>query len=99
MSLFVNVVTCLYISGFLLAIYSVITSSFLVYALCIFVLYVCMQILRKKTTGKIEVQGQAVYITGCDTGETFILLKPIYSCIYWHTYNCNHLCAKNGRYL
>ena len=69
MSSAVKILEVLYFVGLLAVIYSVITSFLLVYVICVCMLYVCMKIIQKQTTGAIKVQGQGVYITGCDTGR------------------------------
>lgn len=69
MSQFVKFLDLLYLLGLVLIIYSVVTSDFLLYFACVCLLYACLKVLRKQTTGQIPVQGQGVYITGCDTGK------------------------------
>ena len=69
MSQLVILLQILYFIGLIFVIYSVVTSSFLVYLVCISLLYICMRAIQKMTIGKIQVQGQGVYITGCDTGK------------------------------
>ena len=69
MPLTVIMLKIIYCFGLFFVIYSVITSSFLVYLVCACLLYICMSAIEKRTIGKIQVKGQGVYITGCDTGK------------------------------
>ena len=72
MSLFVVFLRFVYLLGLVCVVYSVVTSSFLAYIVCVCVLYICMNEIQKRTIGKISVQGQGIYITGCDTGKYFL---------------------------
>ena len=73
MSLFVVFLRFVYLLGLVFVVYSVVTSSFLAYIVCVCVLYICMNEIQKRTIGKIPVQGQGIYITGCDTGKYYHL--------------------------
>ena len=80
MSVVVKTLQLFYFVGLLALVYSVIISSFLVYIICVCMLYVCMKVIQKQTTGTIKVQGQGVYITGCDTGKyTFSVIHSFLS--------------------
>ena len=75
MSLFVVFLRFVYLLGLVFVVYSVVTSSFLAYIVCVCVLYICMNEIQKRTIGKISVQGQGIYITGCDTGKYYRLIS------------------------
>jgi hypothetical protein len=57
-----------YFITFCVVIYSVVSASIYAYLISVFTLYVCLKVIRKKSTGTIEIKHQGVFITGCDTG-------------------------------
>ena len=59
----------IYIVTLLVTLYSTFYYSIYVYLACVCVLYGCLKIIRHKSTGRLDVTGQGVFITGCDTGR------------------------------
>ncbi|XP_052811177.1 D-beta-hydroxybutyrate dehydrogenase, mitochondrial-like [Mya arenaria] len=64
----VQFVECLYVVTLGLTLYSVFTQTVYLYVACITGLYICLKVVRKKTTGGVAVKNKGVFITGCDTG-------------------------------
>ena len=63
-----------YFITFCVVVYSVLSSSIYAYLISVFTLYVCLKVIRKKSTGKIGNKHQGVFITGCDTGTDGTLI-------------------------
>ncbi|XP_053407090.1 D-beta-hydroxybutyrate dehydrogenase, mitochondrial-like [Mercenaria mercenaria] len=57
-----------YFITFCVLIYSVVSASICAYLICVLFLYICLKVIRKKSTGTIENKHQGIFITGCDTG-------------------------------
>ena len=67
-SLSLKAVELFYVVTVGVVLYAVTVNCAWLYLACVLVLYVCLKVIRVKSTGKIEVKGQGVFVTGCDTG-------------------------------
>ncbi|XP_060565054.1 D-beta-hydroxybutyrate dehydrogenase, mitochondrial-like [Ruditapes philippinarum] len=79
-----------YFITFCVVIYSVVSASIYAYLISVFTLYVCLKVIRKKSTGTIEIKHQGVFITGCDTGFGHDLARRLDSLQFTVFAGCLH---------
>lgn len=65
----VNLIEFAYVVCLCLLLYSVFAiRSVILYLFCIVCMYICLKIIRKRSTTTLELKHQGIIITGCDTG-------------------------------